>query len=286
MKVLVVGSGGREHALVWKLAQSSKVSKIFCAPGNAGISELATNVDISAEDIEGLTNFALKEEIDLTVVGPEVSLTLGIVDSFQNKGLRIFGPDQKAAILEGSKVFTKDLMEKYAFKAADCVKVVSHVTTMAWVHCGADYEPAGIPAAQMNLLFGLASMLLYGDAFVDQYTEEAVRNPKTISFIRQHLETTPDKELDKLGPEGRHAAWIEVFLKDGRRLTQRAIQRKGSIENPMSREEVCRKFRKLTANVFPDKRIDSFEKMVIHLEQVKDIRELARLLVKEVKSIC
>jgi phosphoribosylamine--glycine ligase len=113
MKVLVVGSGGREHVLVWKLAQSKKVSEIFCAPGNAGISEMATNIDISASDIEGLANFAQKENIDLTVVGPEVSLTLGIVDSFQAKGLRIFGPDQKAAILEGSKVFTKDLMGKY-----------------------------------------------------------------------------------------------------------------------------------------------------------------------------
>lgn len=113
MKVLVVGSGGREHALVWKLAQSKKVTEIFCAPGNAGISEIATNVNISASDIDGLADFASKENIDLTVVGPEVSLTLGIVDSFQKKGLRIFGPDQKGAILEGSKVFTKDLMEKY-----------------------------------------------------------------------------------------------------------------------------------------------------------------------------
>jgi phosphoribosylamine---glycine ligase len=113
MKVLVVGSGGREHALVWKLAQNKKVSEIFCAPGNAGISKMATNIDISASDIEELADFARKENIDLTIVGPEVSLTLGIVDSFLAKGLRIFGPDQKAAILEGSKVFTKDLMEKY-----------------------------------------------------------------------------------------------------------------------------------------------------------------------------
>ena len=113
MKVVVVGSGGREHALVWKLAQSPKVSEIYCAPGNAGISEMAKNIDISASDVEGLADFAQQENIDLTVVGPEVSLTLGIVDSFQAKGLRIFGPDQKAAILEGSKVFTKDLMEKY-----------------------------------------------------------------------------------------------------------------------------------------------------------------------------
>lgn len=113
MNILVVGSGGREHALVWKLSRSAKVNKIFCAPGNAGIASLATCVAISAEDVDGLLAFALKEKIDLTVVGPESSLTLGIVDRFREKGLRIFGPDSRAAILEGSKVFTKNLMEKY-----------------------------------------------------------------------------------------------------------------------------------------------------------------------------
>ncbi len=113
MNILVVGSGGREHALVWKLAQSKRAGKIYCAPGNAGIASLAACVDIRATDVDGLVSFALKEKIDLTVVGPESSLTLGIVDRFTEKGLRIFGPDQKAAILEGSKVFTKTLMEKY-----------------------------------------------------------------------------------------------------------------------------------------------------------------------------
>jgi phosphoribosylamine--glycine ligase len=113
MNILVVGSGGREHALVWKLAQSKRAGKIFCAPGNAGIASQAACVDISASDVDGLLVFALKEKIDLTVVGPESSLTLGIVNRFTEKGLRIFGPDSKAAILEGSKVFTKTLMEKY-----------------------------------------------------------------------------------------------------------------------------------------------------------------------------
>lgn len=113
MNILVVGSGGREHALVWKLAQSKRAGKIFCAPGNAGIASQAACVDISASDVDGLLAFALKEKIDLTVVGPESSLTLGIVDRFTEKGLRIFGPDSKAAILEGSKVFTKTLLEKY-----------------------------------------------------------------------------------------------------------------------------------------------------------------------------
>ena len=118
MKVLVIGSGGREHSLVWKINQSSKVEKIFCAPGNAGIRKLAECVDISATDIDALLDFAKKEGIDLTVVGPESSLVEGIVDLFEVNGLRIFGPNKKAAILEGSKVFTKEFLEKYNIPSA------------------------------------------------------------------------------------------------------------------------------------------------------------------------
>jgi phosphoribosylamine--glycine ligase len=118
MKILVIGSGGREHSLVWKLNQSPRVEKIYCAPGNAGISELAQCVNISAEDVKGLLNFAKREKIDLTLVGPEGSLTLGVVDAFEKQGLRIFGPSQKAAILEGSKVFTKKFMQEYDIPTA------------------------------------------------------------------------------------------------------------------------------------------------------------------------
>ncbi|HIJ89600.1 MAG TPA: phosphoribosylamine--glycine ligase [Deltaproteobacteria bacterium] len=118
MKILVVGSGGREHALVWKLRQSPRVTEIFCAPGNAGISALATCVKISATAIEELSGFARTEGIDLTVVGPEVPLALGIVDHFEEKGLRVFGPRRNAATLEGSKVFMKDLLEKYHIPSA------------------------------------------------------------------------------------------------------------------------------------------------------------------------
>jgi phosphoribosylamine--glycine ligase len=118
MKVLVIGSGGREHSLVWKLSQSSRVSKIYCAPGNAGISELAECAAISATDIKGLASFAKKQKIDLTLVGPENSLTLGVVDAFEKRGLRIFGPTQKAAILEGSKVFTKKFMQDHDIPTA------------------------------------------------------------------------------------------------------------------------------------------------------------------------
>ena len=118
MKVLVVGGGGREHALVWKIAQSPKVSKIYCAPGNAGISEQATLVPIKANDLNGFLQFALKEKIDLTVVGPEDPLTRGIVDLFESKELLIFGATKKAAEIEGSKAFAKEMMKKYHIPTA------------------------------------------------------------------------------------------------------------------------------------------------------------------------
>jgi len=110
MKVLVVGKGGREHVLVWKLAQSSRVSEVFCAPGNAGTALEGTNVDIDSDDIERMVKFATNEQIDLTVVGPEAPLTAGMVDAFTQAGLTVFGPSRKAAELEGSKVFAKELM--------------------------------------------------------------------------------------------------------------------------------------------------------------------------------
>ena len=119
MRVLVIGSGGREHALVWKIKQSPKVEKIFCAPGNAGTSEFADNIPIAADDIEGLLQFAMKKEIGLTVVGPEQPLVMGIVDRFEVKGLRIFGPSASAAELEGSKSFSKDIMQKYGLPTAE-----------------------------------------------------------------------------------------------------------------------------------------------------------------------
>ena len=119
MQVLVIGNGGREHALVWKIKQSPKVKAIFCAPGNAGTSEIAENVPIATDDIEGLLQFALNKGIELTVVGPEQPLVMGIVDQFNEKGLRIFGPNANAAELEGSKSFSKNIMNKYGLPTAD-----------------------------------------------------------------------------------------------------------------------------------------------------------------------
>jgi phosphoribosylamine--glycine ligase len=118
MRVLVIGSGGREHALAWKISQSPLVKKVFCAPGNAGTATVAENVDIPVDNINGLRQFALITGIGLTIVGPEQPLVKGIVDDFEENGLRIFGPSQRAAEIEGSKVFCKNLMKKYGIPTA------------------------------------------------------------------------------------------------------------------------------------------------------------------------
>ncbi|MFH0762852.1 MAG: phosphoribosylamine--glycine ligase [Candidatus Omnitrophota bacterium] len=119
MKILLIGSGGREHALAWKIAQSSLTDKLFCAPGNGGIGQSAECIDIKADDTRQLLDFARREKIDLTVVGPEAALAAGLSDEFAKYGLKVFGPDRGAANLEGSKVFAKELMAKYNVPTAD-----------------------------------------------------------------------------------------------------------------------------------------------------------------------
>jgi phosphoribosylamine--glycine ligase len=118
MKVLLIGSGGREHALAWKIAQSPLLTKLYAAPGNAGISQHAECVPIEAHDIKGLLEFALREKIDLTIVGPEVPLVAGIGDLFRENGLLIFGPSKETALLEGSKAFSKEIMTRYGVPTA------------------------------------------------------------------------------------------------------------------------------------------------------------------------
>jgi len=118
MKILVVGSGGREHALAWKISQSPHLEKLFCAPGNPGTMSIAENVTIDSSDIQKLADFAAQEKIGLTVVGPELPLTMGIVDEFEERGLKIFGPDKNMAELEGSKVFAKQFMERHQIPTA------------------------------------------------------------------------------------------------------------------------------------------------------------------------
>jgi len=133
MKVLVVGGGGREHALCWKIGQSPLVDTLYCAPGNPGIAELAECVHIGADEIDALLDFALAEKIDLTVVGPEVPLTMGIVDRFQAAGLDIFGPNQAAAQIEGSKGFSKDLMVRHNIPTAAYQSFSDHADAVAYI---------------------------------------------------------------------------------------------------------------------------------------------------------
>lgn len=135
MKVLIVGGGGREHAIAWKVAQSKKVEKIYCAPGNGGIAEVAECLPIGAMEFDKLADFAEKNEIDLTIIGMDDPLVGGIVDAFENKGLRVFGPRKNAAIIEGSKAFSKDLMKKYNIPTAayetfnDADKAIEYLKT-------------------------------------------------------------------------------------------------------------------------------------------------------------
>jgi phosphoribosylamine--glycine ligase len=134
MKVLVVGGGGREHALAWKISQSPKVTRIYAAPGNAGLAGLAECAPIKADDIPGLLAFAKAKAIDLTVVGPEGPLSMGIVDEFTRAGLRVFGPSRKAAELEASKRFSKDLMKEYCIPTAEYEVFTDKSAAAAYVH--------------------------------------------------------------------------------------------------------------------------------------------------------
>ena len=133
MKILVIGSGGREHAIALKLSQSPKATKIYCAPGNAGTSQIAENLNINADDISALKEFALNSKIDLTVVGPELPLVAGIVDEFEAASLKIFGPNKAAAQLEGSKVFAKKIMMQNQIPTAEAVSYTNPNAAIAFV---------------------------------------------------------------------------------------------------------------------------------------------------------
>lgn len=133
MKVLVVGGGGREHAIVWKLSQSSKIGQIFCAPGNPGIAQLAKCISISVSEVEKLADFVIKEQIDFTFVGPEEPLSKGIVNYFKQQGLAIFGPTKEAAQIEGSKAFAKQLMMKYHIPTAKYAAFTNYDEALAYV---------------------------------------------------------------------------------------------------------------------------------------------------------
>src|SRR5512139_1122231 len=133
MKVLVIGGGGREHAIVWKLSQSKMVDKIYCCPGNAGIAEIAQCIDVHQDDFQALLDFVKYEWIDLTIVGPEAPLSKGIVDLFENEGRRILGPSKAAAQLESSKAFSKDLMRSHGIPTADYKVFTSYLHAEEYV---------------------------------------------------------------------------------------------------------------------------------------------------------
>ena len=174
MKVLIVGSGGREHAIAWKVAQSKKVDKIYCAPGNAGISEVAECVPIGAMEFDKLVAFAKEKEIDLTVIGMDDPLVGGIVDVFEKEGLRVFGPRKNAAILEGSKAFSKDLMKKY------------HIPTAAY-ETFTDPEKAleYLETAKMPIVLKADGLALGKGVLICQTLEEAKEGVKTLMMDKK-----------------------------------------------------------------------------------------------------
>lgn len=174
MKVLIVGSGGREHAIAWKVAQSKKVDKIYCAPGNAGISEVAECVPIGAMEFDKLVAFAKEKEIDLTVIGMDDPLVGGIVDVFEKEGLRVFGPRKNAAILEGSKAFSKDLMKKY------------HIPTAVY-ETFTDPEKAleYLETAKMPIVLKADGLALGKGVLICQTLEEAKEGVKTLMMDKK-----------------------------------------------------------------------------------------------------
>ncbi|MCI8887619.1 MAG: phosphoribosylamine--glycine ligase [Hungatella sp.] len=174
MKVLIVGGGGREHAIAWKAAQSKKVDKLYCAPGNAGIAEAAECVDIGVMDFDKLIAFAKEKEIDLTVVAPDDPLAAGAVDAFEAAGLRVFGPRKNAAIIEGSKAFSKDLMKKYNIPTAAYETFDSPKAALSYVE-----------TADMPIVLKADGLALGKGVLICQTREEAKEGVKTLMLDKQ-----------------------------------------------------------------------------------------------------
>ena len=178
MKVLIVGGGGREHAIAWKVAQSKRVEKIYCAPGNAGIAEYAECISIGAMEFEKLAAFAKEKEIDLTVVGMDDPLVGGIVDVFEAEGLRVFGPNKAAAILEGSKAFSKDLMKKY------------NIPTAAYENFdNAEAAIAYLETAKFPIVLKADGLALGKGVLICNTLEEAKEGVRTIMLDKQFGES-------------------------------------------------------------------------------------------------
>lgn len=174
MKVLIVGGGGREHAIAWKTAQSKKVDKLYCAPGNAGIAEVAECVDIGVMEFDKLTAFAKEKEIDLTIIGPDDPLAAGAVDAFEAAGLKVFGPRKNAAILEASKAFSKDLMKKYNIPTASYETFDSPEKALAYLE-----------TADMPIVLKADGLALGKGVLICMTREEAKEGVKTLMMDKQ-----------------------------------------------------------------------------------------------------
>ena len=174
MKVLIVGGGGREHAIAWKVAKSPKVEKLYCAPGNAGIAEVAECVNIGVMEFDKLTAFARENQIDLTIIGPDDPLAAGAVDAFEAAGLRVFGPRKNAAILEASKAFSKDLMKKYGIPTAAYEIFTSPEAALAYLE-----------TAKMPIVLKADGLALGKGVLICKDLEEAREGVKTLMLDKQ-----------------------------------------------------------------------------------------------------
>ena len=174
MKVLIVGGGGREHAIAWKVAKSPKVEKLYCAPGNAGIAEVAECVNIGVMEFDKLTAFARENQIDLTIIGPDDPLAAGAVDAFEAAGLRVFGPRKNAAILEASKAFSKDLMKKYGIPTAAYETFTSPEAALAYLE-----------TAKMPIVLKADGLALGKGVLICKDLEEAREGVKTLMLDKQ-----------------------------------------------------------------------------------------------------
>ena len=174
MKVLIVGGGGREHAIAWKVAKSPKVEKLYCAPGNAGIAEVAECVNIGVMEFDKLTAFARENQIDLTIIGPDDPLAAGAVDAFEAAGLRVFGPRKTAAILEASKAFSKDLMKKYGIPTAAYETFTSPKAALAYLE-----------TAKMPIVLKADGLALGKGVLICKDLEEAQEGVKTLMLDKQ-----------------------------------------------------------------------------------------------------
>ena len=174
MKILIVGGGGREHAIAWKVAKSPKVEKLYCAPGNAGIAEVAECVNIGVMEFDKLTAFARENQIDLTIIGPDDPLAAGAVDAFEAAGLRVFGPRKNAAILEASKAFSKDLMKKYGIPTAAYETFTSPEAALAYLE-----------TAKMPIVLKADGLALGKGVLICKDLEEAQEGVKTLMLDKQ-----------------------------------------------------------------------------------------------------